>query len=306
MDQYTRHTRDWLEQIYGGPPPGFGEYVPHSPIRGLSLRSQYIGTYAHAYAILRRLTKYEFATAVDVGAGEGFLARVVADTFAAHTSAVDLSLQACRRARDLVDAVICAEALHLPIRPAAVDLIFSVNTLEHVPDIVAAIAELRRAARGVVVVALPHRRHGQPCESAQEPHAHVSLLTRAEIQLVFGPEARIYPSLSRLVRPLYALVAEDDVRQRQGFHWLRQFPWALLYGCVRWAQRGLPRTRLLRWLCVLEYYAAQLLPWWTYESIVVVELPGARLRRRTVPQRKLLDALLRRHLVGVGREAARD
>jgi SAM-dependent methyltransferase len=296
MDDYTRRTRSWLEGIYAGPPPGFGEYVPHSPVRGLSLRSQYIGTYVHSYAILRRLAKYEFRSLLDVGAGEGFLGRVIADAFGTQVCAVDLALNACRRARSLVANVACAEAPCLPFRDQSVDVLLSVNTLEHVPHIEQAVRELRRIARRLVIVALPHRRLGEPREPATEPHAHVSLLTRMEMQIVFGREARIYPSLSRIVRPLYALVAEDDVRNQARFHWLRHPPWNLLYAQARAARRVLPGPRMLRWLCHLEYLAAQLFPWWTYESIAVIELPGVRYASKPVPSRVLLDTLLRPRL----------
>ncbi|GBD25518.1 Ubiquinone/menaquinone biosynthesis C-methyltransferase UbiE [bacterium HR30] len=296
MDEYTRRTRAWLDEIYSGPPPGFGSYVPHSPIHGLSLRSQYLGTYVHLYAVLRHLSKYEFSSVLDLGAGEGFLARMIEDLFRARCVAVDLSVQACRRARERIGNVVSAEALHLPFRNKAVDVAVSVNTLEHVRPIQEAVEELQRTARNLIVVALPHARSGTPREAPVTPHAHVSMLTRAEMQLLFGPRARIYPSLSRLLRPFYAIIAEDDVREQPRYQWLKRLPWNILYAAARMLGRYVPRATLLRWLCRAEYAVAQLFPWWTYESIVVVELEGARHRRPHVPSRVLLDALLRPHL----------
>ncbi len=296
MDEYTRRTRAWLEEIYAGPPAGFGAYVPHSPVHGLSFRSRYLGTYAHLYAVLRHLGKYEFSSVLDLGAGEGFLARMIEDIFQVRCLAVDLSLQACRRARERLRDVVCADALQLPFPDNAVDVVVSVNTLEHIQPIQEVVAELRRTARQLLVVALPHARSGTLRELPVSPHAHVSMLTRAEMQLLFGPQAHVYPSLSRIVRPFYALIAEDDVREEPRYRWLARWPWNRMYGLARMLGRHLPRATLLRWLCRVEYAVSQLCPWWTYESIVVVELHGARLRPRRLPSRLLLDALLRLRL----------
>lgn len=293
MDEYTRQTRAWLEEIYAGPPPGFGPYVPHSPIHGLSLRAQYLGTYVHLYAVLRQLSKYEFSSVLDVGAGEGFLTRVIEDIFGAHCVAVDLSLQACRRARERVRDVVSADATQLPFQAKAIDVVVSVNTLEHIRPIQEAVSELRRVARNLLVVALPHTRTGTERELPVTPHAHVSMLTRAEMHLLFGPRARIYPSLSRIVRPLYAFLAEDDIREQPRYRWLARPPWNAMYTLARAVGRALPRRTMLRWLCQVEYVFAQLLPWWTYESIVVVELEQARPRKPRVSSRRLLEVLLR-------------
>ncbi|GIW44696.1 MAG: hypothetical protein KatS3mg077_1978 [Candidatus Binatia bacterium] len=293
MDEYTRRTRTWLDQIYAGPPPGFGEYVPHSPIHGLSLRSQYIGTYAHLYAVLYHLARYEFSSVLDLGAGEGFLGRLIREIFAVPVFGADLSLQACRRARSQLPDVVCAHAVELPFRTGSVDAIVSVNTLEHIVEIQQAVNELARVARSLLVVALPHARSGQARELPTEPHAHVSLLTRAEMQVLFGPRAHIYPSLSKIVRPLYALVAEDDIRNQPRYRWLSRQPWSVVYRLARAAGSVLPGAAMLRWLCRAEYVLARLFPWWTYETIVVVELAGVRHRVRRVPAREILDALLR-------------
>ncbi|MCX8073031.1 MAG: class I SAM-dependent methyltransferase [Candidatus Binatia bacterium] len=292
MDEYTQRTRAWLEQIYSGPPPGFGDYVPHSPIGGLSFRARYLGTYAHLYAILRRLRHYSFRSALDVGAGEGFLAQLVTEIFGARCFATDLALHACRRARERVEHVVCAHALELPFKDNCVDVVISVNTLEHIRPIHEAVEELERVARHLLVVALPHARMGQAPEPPTEPHAHVSLLTRAQMQTLFGARAQIFPSLSRLVRPLYALVAEDDVREQPRYRWLARPPWNAVYRLARSLGYILPRRFLLRWLCRIEYAAAQLFPWWTYESIVIIELDSGQPPERRIGEREILLRLL--------------
>lgn len=292
MDPYTARTRAWLDAIYEGP-PGI-PYVPHSPVHGFEPRARYIGTYCHLFAILSELSRYEFDSCLEVGSGEGFLAEAIRRLFGVPVLGVDLSHRVCRRARDFfaLPAAV-GEATALPFADAAVELVVSLNTLEHVPDIAAAWRELRRVGRGVVVAGLPHARRAGERESAEEPHAHVSLLTHAEMRQLFGPEARLRGSLSRLVRPLYAVAASDDVSQREGYRGLNRPGLRALYGAVRRLGDAVGRRRAVAGLCRLEDFASRRWPRATYESIVVAAGPRARPRRAPLPADRILEALLR-------------
>lgn len=294
MDEYTRRTRAWLEDIYAG--PAGGVYEPHSPVHGFDARSRHLGTYCHMFAILGEIAQYEFGNCLEVGAGEGFLADLIRRVFGVPVAAVDLSLWANRRARavfGLPTAV--GEARQLPFADDAVDLVVSINTLEHIADIALAFSELQRVARGVVVIGMPHalRPGEREASGGAAPHAHVSVLTRAEMRRLFGPQARIRGSLSRVVRPLYALAAQDDVSGRPEYAFLRRLPCRPLYGAAyAWARRGDAR-RAVRRLCRLERFASRRAAGRTYESIIVRELAGVRRRQRPVPDEVLLEELLR-------------
>lgn len=294
MDEYTRRTRAWLDDIYTGPPSG--EYVPHSPVYGFDPRSQYLGTYGHLFAILTEIAAYEFDNCLEVGAGEGFLADLIRRVFGVPVAAVDLSLAASRRARDVFDLANCVgEARQLPFKSGSVDLVVSINTLEHIADIALAFSELKRVARGVVVVGMPHAARPGERESAEdgEPHAHVSVLTRAEMRRLFGPQARIRGSLSRFVRPLYAFAASDDVSDRPGYRFLRRSPVRPFYRLVRRLAASLDARRVVRHLCRIERAASRWSSQRTYESIVVCGLEGARRRAQPIPAGRILDELLR-------------
>ncbi len=294
MDEYTRRTRAWLEDIYAG--PADGEYVPHSPIYGFDPRSQYLGTYCHLYSILREMAHYDFDSCLEVGAGEGFLADLIRRVFEVPVAAVDLSFRASQRARQtfgLDNAV--GEARQLPFRDHCVDLVVSINTLEHIADVASAFGELMRVARGVAVIGMPHASRPGEREpiDAGEPHAHVSILTRAEMRRLFGPTAKIRGSLSRWVRPMYALAASDDVSGRPGYERLRRWPWRPLYRLARWRAGRSDAHRVVERLCRLEQVASRTLSAQTYESIVVRELPGVRRRSKPVSEQKILEELLR-------------
>lgn len=292
MDAYTRRTRDWLEAIYEGP-PGI-PYAPHSPVHGFDPQSRYIGTYCHLFAVLREVSRYEFGSCLEVGSGEGFLSSRIGRLFGVPTVGVDLAWRVCARAGEFF-RLPCAvgEARQLPFRDKSVDLVVSVNTLEHIADVAAAFAELRRVARVAVIVGMPHASRPEERESDDEPHAHVSVLTRAEMRGLFGPEARIRGSLSRLARPLYALAASDDLAARPGWEGLRRGPRRWLYAAARaWARRGDARRTVAR-LCRLEERWSRRWSRRTYESIVTRELEGARRRERPPSDDEILAELLR-------------
>jgi SAM-dependent methyltransferase len=95
----------------------------------------------------------------DVGCSSGYL---LEDLRASHPSAtligIDLIASGLRKAHALVPQahLLQADACALPLRDASIDAALSANLLEHVPDDVLALAELRRVlrpgARAVVVV----------------------------------------------------------------------------------------------------------------------------------------------------------
>lgn len=292
MDAYTRRTRDWLDGIFAG---AAGQpYTPHSPVHGFEPMARYIGTYSHVFAVLREIGRFEFDRCLDVGSGEGFLAEMVRRVFRVPVVGVDLSHRVCGRAAEFFGVpTAVGEVLHLPFGSDSVDLVISTNTLEHVADVAAAYAELRRVARGVIVVGLPHARGPGESESDAEPHAHLSMLTQSEMKRIFGDHAVVRGSLSRLARPLYALAAQDDVSQQAGYRSLQSGWVRPLYRVARALAVRLDARRTVTWLCRLEDRWSRRWPAQAYESIVVEPLAGARRRATPISDEVILRELLR-------------
>jgi SAM-dependent methyltransferase len=88
----------------------------------------------------------------DVGCGNGFdLRQIVPEGRCRHAIGLDLSVGMLRSLRDLRHygglSLIQADAQRLPLPDEAVDVAMAMHMLYHVPDIPAAIAELRRITR---------------------------------------------------------------------------------------------------------------------------------------------------------------
>lgn len=112
--------------------------------------------------ILRALDGLSFATMLDVGGAEGYLAHVVRRLFGASTASTDLSIEACLRAREIFGlpsaAVDCAR---LPFADGAFDVVVCSEVIEHVEEPVATLLELCRVARRAVVLSTEEVRYDQ-------------------------------------------------------------------------------------------------------------------------------------------------
>jgi SAM-dependent methyltransferase len=95
-------------------------------------------------------------TALEVGCGGGFLAERMSRTH--ETTACDIVVDRGLRARMPGARLLVAEAASLPFGDASFDTVVCCHTLEHVPDIARAVAELRRVAIRRLVVVVPRQR----------------------------------------------------------------------------------------------------------------------------------------------------
>jgi ubiquinone/menaquinone biosynthesis C-methylase UbiE len=88
---------------------------------------------------------------LEVGCGNGAVAERLR---AAHeVVAVDVTLGSAQETRRRADCTVALAGLpHLPFRDGAFDTVVCAHTLEHVPELFRAVAELRRVAARVVVV----------------------------------------------------------------------------------------------------------------------------------------------------------
>jgi SAM-dependent methyltransferase len=98
--------------------------------------------------------------ALDAGAGTGLVSAALVAA-GAHPVALDLSLDMLRwRRRDRPPAAV-AEASRLPLRTDAVDDVFAAFLLNHLPDPVSALREVKRVTRpGGAVLATVHANSG--------------------------------------------------------------------------------------------------------------------------------------------------
>jgi SAM-dependent methyltransferase len=121
------------------------------------------GIAAESYWFARHEAVYRWAEGLpaqrvaDVGAGEGYGAALLAAH--AFTIAIELDEESARHAGSAYPqvAVARANAVALPLASNAVDLCVSLQVIEHVWDVPAYLAELRRITAGSVLVATPNR-----------------------------------------------------------------------------------------------------------------------------------------------------
>lgn len=97
-------------------------------------------------------------TVLDVGCAEGFVATFLQRQMPGMSIlGVDRDLAALARGRRLHPgfATVGGDALALPIRDAAVDAVLCTEVLEHIPQVHAALAELRRVSRRWLIASVP-------------------------------------------------------------------------------------------------------------------------------------------------------
>ena len=162
---FTTKNREWFTRRYDF--ASHGVYFPHQPAYGFSRWEEHIQDYFRTYHILRLLEEIEFKSFLDVGCAEGYTVNLVRKLFNADTYAVDIAPSGVKRARDLYAMPgAAADALHLPFADKSFDVVLSSETLEHVADPGAVIAELVRVARHYVILSTPAAR----TESELEQH----------------------------------------------------------------------------------------------------------------------------------------
>jgi SAM-dependent methyltransferase len=99
-----------------------------------------------------------FEHVADIGSGEGFGTELLR-THNTPVIAVELDVQACQHARVTYPhvPVVCANAVALPLADQSVDVAVSFQTIEHLWNVPAYLAELRRIATRGVVISTPNR-----------------------------------------------------------------------------------------------------------------------------------------------------
>jgi len=97
---------------------------------------------------------------LEVGCGEGFVMRCLGQQlWGASFYAVDVDCRALRVAREQnkTGTFLCADATALPFAARAMDLVLCLEVLEHLRRPRQGLVELKRVARGPMIVSVPHQ-----------------------------------------------------------------------------------------------------------------------------------------------------
>lgn len=209
LTELQEKTRRWLDRRYGVKGIRNGIYKAHQPIYGFRKgysEKNWANRYLITWHILQALAQMRFATLLDAGGGEGYKAAMVRDFLGGAVTSADLSIQACCRARDIYRLpTLAVDGHRLPFRDAAFDVVLASETLEHVVDYRAALAELLRVARQAVVLTVPHEDMAQVAAShrALQIHGHLHAFDCQSFDEFAGPGVTVtaYPILSRARLP---------------------------------------------------------------------------------------------------------
>ncbi|MCB9898655.1 MAG: class I SAM-dependent methyltransferase [Planctomycetes bacterium] len=105
------------------------------------------------HAILRAAGQVRFASVLDVGGAEGYLAHLLAEVYGAEATSCDLSAEACARGTQLFGLpTVAVSASRLPFDDASFDLVTCSEVLEHLEDPIGTLREIRRVARRAVII----------------------------------------------------------------------------------------------------------------------------------------------------------
>ncbi|MEM7019245.1 MAG: class I SAM-dependent methyltransferase [Pseudomonadota bacterium] len=181
MDDYTYDTKSWLDQRFKKVDKD-GIYYAHQPIYGFRQGHSEPGMverYMITYQITNALAHLNFSSLLDVGGAEGYKAALIRSLFDVNVRSVDLSGEACLRAKEIFDVDGEPVDIHkLPYQDGEFDVVLCSETLEHVANIEGATKELLRVCNKAVVITVPR----EPIEVVEQnikdnvPHAHIHSL----------------------------------------------------------------------------------------------------------------------------------
>jgi 2-polyprenyl-3-methyl-5-hydroxy-6-metoxy-1,4-benzoquinol methylase len=174
------HTQSWLNARFSR--KADGTYFGHAPIYGPNARNKsergIVARHIRADVALDALSALAInpeSAILDVGCAEGWFCSLAKHRFGCHSEGTDLSEEACKRANEIFGITATpADILDLPFPDKKFDAAVCMETLEHVPDIHSAVAELLRVARAVVIT-VPNEsvRKTTRTHIGIDPHKHM-------------------------------------------------------------------------------------------------------------------------------------
>lgn len=155
-DNSLGYRRKWEDSTYSTR-DGRGRHLAHAPIYGFGQGPSglnHLARLARLFRILKFLNKLEFGSLLDVGGGEGFNAYRISKLFGVKAACTDISVVACRHARDLfgIPSYALSADRRLPFQDNTFDVVLCSEVIEHLNDPVQAVSELLRVSSGAVIV----------------------------------------------------------------------------------------------------------------------------------------------------------
>jgi len=307
VEDYTARAALELEERYLRIDEN-GIYKPHQPIYGfrqLPSEPAHVLRYAITYAMFDLLSRISFSTMLDVGGSEGYKAFLAQSLLGSSVVTTDLSPEACNRAREIFNLDARVADIHsLPFANASFDVVTCSETLEHVPDLRAAVSELLRVARAAVVITVPHESEAKVKAHMKGACPHIHSLTPNSFDFVSDYGWRIV-SIQRLIHPLgiRQLMATLDARTRaeEGYH-ARRFAIAA-HNALRPVTEFCTGLRTAKAIIALDRWACLLSGQFSAMVLVAAKENCIGPRRRKVELDDILHFAVPRHPLSNGIQA---
>ena len=228
MDKRTSEAKKWLDKRYAKTRDG--QYFAHQPIYGYDSQHSepnVILRLARTYQLLKVLSKLSFDSLLDVGGGEGYTAALVSDIFGADSYSLDISTDACLRARELFHIQpLAADSATLPVQDKSYDLVLCSEVIEHLTRPVLTMSELKRIARKYVVLTTYEFCPLGSIErwlrlnqlDASYPHVERNWFTAQDFGTIFGKDIQLFSQMDNLAGRIAVYFAgltlgEDQIRK---------------------------------------------------------------------------------------------
>lgn len=203
MATLTRKNRDWLDKRFHLEDGRV--YYSHQPIYGVQdhldhSEEGHLRRVARTLQLLQILSRTDFDSVLDLGAAEGYLGGLIEHLFAKKTFNLDISIEAAKRAVQIFKLPgAAANGACLPFRDRSFDVVICAETIEHVENPFAFLAEALRVTRKLLIVSTSE---SASCDVAgrlrqwllplNEPHGHRSVWTPRDFQTLFGSQVQIH------------------------------------------------------------------------------------------------------------------
>lgn len=194
-------------------------------VPGVAHENYWFTRHVAAYALAA--SRAQRRTVLDAGCGEGYGARMLAET-ASRVTGVDLDPGVVTHARATYPGIdfLQADLCDLPLPDDGLDLVVSLQVIEHLPDIPRFVAEVARVLRpgGEFVCATPNRLTFTPGSDTPVNPFHTREFTAAELRetlaahftvrtvlgLHHGPRVRAVERIARATLPELVLAAPPE------------------------------------------------------------------------------------------------